>query len=61
MPSGQAIARAMGVAPLDASHFADLHSSILNQAPPFVPTLGSEPGQFRVLDLLRIAGVDQKR
>jgi hypothetical protein len=35
--------------------------SILNQATPFVPTLGPTAGQFQMIDLLRVAGVDQKR
>ena len=35
--------------------------SILNQSPPFVPSLGSVPGQFQMIDFLRIAGVDPKR
>ena len=35
--------------------------SILKQAAPFVPTLGPVIGEFRMIDLLRIAGVDQKR
>ncbi|HJU43508.1 MAG TPA: heme peroxidase family protein [Vicinamibacterales bacterium] len=35
--------------------------SILNQAPPFVPTLGAVPGAFTMIDFLRVAGVDQKR
>lgn len=35
--------------------------SILNQTPPFVPSLGSTPGQFRMIDFLRVAGVDQMR
>ena len=35
--------------------------SILNQSPPFVPTLGAAPGAFTMIDFLRVAGVDQKR
>jgi hypothetical protein len=35
--------------------------SILNQALPFVPSLGAAPGEFQMADFLRIAGVDQKR
>lgn len=109
VPSGQAIAGAMGVPPLGAAHFADLAAiyppfatstplwfyvlreadlnggntlgpvggrivaevfvgllradpaSILNQSPPFVPTLGTVPGAFTMIDFLHIAGVDQKR
>ena len=36
-------------------------NSILNQATPFVPSLGPVPGEFRMIDLLRIAGVDPRR
>ena len=110
MPSGQAIAAAMGGPVLADAHFEDLRSiyppfasstplwyyvlreadvlangktlgpvggrlvaevfigllradrnSILNQGTPFVPSLGTSPGQFQMIDLLRIAGVDQKR
>ena len=35
--------------------------SMLNQSPPFVPTLGPAPGAFTMVDFLRVAGVDQKR
>ena len=110
MPSGQAIAEAMGGPVLSDGHFAELKAiyppfvsstplwyyvlreadvlangetlgpiggrlvaevfigllradpnSMLNQAAPFVPTLGPAAGEFRMIDLLRIAGVDQKR
>lgn len=110
LPSGQAIAAAMGGPVLPDSAFAELQSiepsfvsstplwyyvlreadlladgetlgpiggrlvaevfigllradptSMLNQAPPFVPTLGATPGAFSMVDFLRIAGVDQKR
>lgn len=110
LPSGQAIAAAMGAPVLPDSAFAELKSvepsfvsstplwyyvlreadllaggetlgpaggrlvaevfigllradgqSILNQSPPFVPTLGPAPGAFTMADFLRIAGVDQKR
>ena len=110
LPSGQAIAAAMGGPVLGDSHFADLASiepsfasstplwyyvlreadvlangetlgpiggrlvaevfigllradstSMLNQATPFVPTLGAAPGTFTMVDFLRAAGVDQKR
>lgn len=110
MPSGQAIARAMGGPVLSDAHFAELkaihppfvsstpfwyyvlreadvlangetlgpiggrlvaevfigllradRNSILNQATPFVPSLGASPGEFHMIDLLRVAGVDQKR
>jgi hypothetical protein len=109
LPSGQAIARAMGVAPIDAAHLSDISgiyppfatstplwfyilreadlgggntlgpvggrlvaevfigllradpSSILNQSPAFVPTLGQTPGQFTMIDFLNLAGVGQKR
>ena len=36
-------------------------TSMLNQATPFVPTLGATPGEFTMVDFLRVAGVDQKR
>ncbi len=36
-------------------------NSVLNQTPPFVPSLGSVAGQFQMIDFLRIAGVGQKR
>lgn len=39
---------------------ADPHS-ILNQTVPFVPSLGPAPGEFQMIDLFRVAGVDQKR
>ncbi|MGH9219163.1 MAG: peroxidase family protein [Vicinamibacterales bacterium] len=110
MPSGQAIAEAMGGPVLSDAHFAELKAiyppfvsstplwyyvlreadvlangetlgpiggrlvaetfigllradqqSILNQAAPFVPSLGPSPGEFQMIDLFRIAGVDQKR
>ncbi len=110
MPSGQAIAAAMGGPVLSNAHFADLadvyppfvastplwyyvlreaevlangetlgpiggrlvaevfigllradEHSILNRTPPFVPSLGPAPGEFQMIDLLRVAGVDQKR
>ena len=110
LPSGQAIAAAMGGPVLPDSAFADLkavepsfvsstplwyyvlreadlladgetlgpiggrlvaevfigllradRNSMLNQSPPFVPSLGAAPGSFTMIDLLRIAGVDQKR
>jgi hypothetical protein len=110
MPSGQAIAAAMGGPVLSDAHFEELRSiyepfvsstplwyyvlreadvlangetlgpiggrlvaevfigllradrnSILNQATPFVPSLGGSPGSFRMIDLLRVAGVDQRR
>ncbi len=35
--------------------------SILNQNPPFVPSLGNTAGEFSMIDFLRVAGVDQKR
>ena len=110
MPSGQAIAAAMGGPVLSGAHFAELNAiyapfasstplwyyilreadvlangetlgpvggrlvaevfigllrsdpnSILNQAAPFVPSLGPAPGEFRMIDLLHVAGVDQRR
>jgi hypothetical protein len=110
MPSGQAVAAAMGSPVLPDSRFAELTSiyppfvsstplwyyilreadvlangerlgptggrlvaevfigllradpnSILNQQVPFVPSLGTAPGEFQMIDLLRIAGVDQRR
>jgi hypothetical protein len=110
MPSGQAVAAAMGGPVLPEAHFAELESiyppfvastplwyyvlreadilangetlgpiggrlvaevfigllradpnSVLNQANGFVPTLGPTAGQFQMIDLLRVAGVDQKR
>ena len=110
MPSGQAVAAAMGEQVLPAAHFSELQAiyppfvsstplwyyllreadvladgetlgpvggrlvaevfigllradqnSILNQQTPFVPSLGTAPGEFRMIDLLRVAGVDQKR
>ena len=110
MPSGQAIAEAMGGPVLSDAHFAELKAiyppfvsstplwyyvlreaevlaqgetlgpiggrlvaevfigllradqhSILNQAEPFVPSLGPAPGEFQMIDLFRLAGVDQKR
>ena len=110
MPSGQAIAAAMGGPVLADAHFSELQAiyppfvsstplwyyvlreadvlgngaqlgpvggrmvaevfigllradpdSILNQATPFVPSLGPAPGEFQMIDLLRLAGVDQKR
>jgi hypothetical protein len=36
-------------------------NSILSQSAPFVPSLGPAPGEFQMIDLLRIAGVDPKR
>jgi hypothetical protein len=36
-------------------------SSVLNQTPPFVPSLGSIPGQFQMVDFLHLAGVGHKR
>jgi Animal haem peroxidase len=110
MPSGQAIAAAMGGPVLSDAHFAELKAiyppfvsstplwyyilreadvlangetlgpiggrlvaevflgllradpnSILNQTTPFAPSLGTVPGEFQTIDLLRVAGVDQKR
>ena len=110
MPSGQAIATAMGGPVLSDTHFAELKAiyppfvsstplwyyilreadvlangetlgpiggrlvaevfigllradpnSLLNQGTPFVPSLGTVPGEFQMIDLLRGAGVDQKR
>jgi hypothetical protein len=110
MPSGQAVAAAMGGPVLPDSQFAELEAiyppfvsstplwyyvlreadvlangetlgpvggrlvaevvigllradpdSILNQPTPFVPSLGTAPGEFHMIDLLRIAGVDQRR
>ena len=110
MPSGQAIAAAMGGPVLSDAHFTELEAihapfvsstplwyyvlreadvlasgetlgpiggrlvaevfigllradrnSILNQSAPFVPSLGAAAGEFRMIDLLRVAGVDQKR
>lgn len=110
MPSGQAIAAAMGGPVLSDAHFAELQAiyppfvsstplwyyvlreadvlangetlgpiggrlvaevfvgllrtdpnSILNQAAPFAPSLGPAPGEFQMIDLFRIAGVDQRR
>jgi hypothetical protein len=110
MPSGQAVAAAMGGPVLPDAHFAELKSiyppfvsstplwyyilreadvlangetlgpiggrlvaevfigllradgnSLLNQATAFVPTLGRTPGEFQMIDFLRVAGVDQRR
>jgi hypothetical protein len=35
--------------------------SILNQSTAFAPSLGVTPGEFSMVDFLRVAGVDQKR
>jgi len=35
--------------------------SILNQSTAFAPSLGATPGEFSMVDLLGVAGVDQKR
>ena len=110
MPSGQAVAAAMGGPVLPDAHFAELAAiypsfvsstplwyyllreadvlangetlgpiggrlvaevfigllradghSILNQETAFVPTLGRTPGEFQMIDFLRVAGVDQRR